>query len=67
MNTKNLALRIAGTLFGAVAILHLLRIITGAAVLIAVWEMPLWVNWLGLLGGGVLCGWMWLLSSSKNG
>jgi hypothetical protein len=67
MNPKNFALRIAGTLFGAVAILHLLRIITGASVLIDGWELPVWVNWMGLLVGGFICGWLWSVSFSKNG
>ena len=65
-NIKNTGLRVAGTIFGLVGILHLLRIITDAPVLIAEWSMPMWVNWLGALGASLMCGWMWRLSSEKE-
>ncbi len=66
MKTTNLALRVAGTIFGIVAILHLLRIITCVPVVISNWDMPLWFNWMGLIGAGFLCGWLWTVSFRKE-
>ena len=44
MNLKSLGLRIAGTVFGIVAVLHFSRVVTGIQVLIGEWELPLWIN-----------------------
>jgi hypothetical protein len=65
-NSMILGLRISGSIFGLVAILHLLRIISGASVMIDCWLMPIWVNVMGLVGGGFLCVWLWMLSMSKD-
>jgi len=64
---KNFALRIAGTIFGLVSVFHLLRIITGASVVIAGCSLPIWVNVMGLIATGFLCGWLWWLSFNKKG
>jgi len=62
MNSKNFWLRIAGTIFGIVAIAHLLRIVTGISVLIGGWSLPIGINWLGLGVTGFLCFWLWMMS-----
>jgi hypothetical protein len=62
MIMKNFALRITGTIFGAVAVLHLVRIVTRVPVLIDDWALPVCVNWMGLVAGAFLCGWLWALS-----
>jgi hypothetical protein len=62
MNSKIFWLRIAGTIFGIVAIVHLLRIITGVPVLIGGRSLPIWVNWFGLGATGFLCLWLWMMS-----
>ncbi len=64
MNSKNVWLRIAGTIFGVVAILHLLRIITSVPVLIGGWSLPVCVNWMGLVATVFLCIWLWRISNS---
>ena len=66
MKSKDIALRIAGTIFGIVAILHLLRLITGAPVVIAGWELPMMLSMVGLIVTAVLCIWLWLQSASKD-
>lgn len=66
MKDKDFALRIAGIIFGIAAILHLLRIIFDASVLIAGWSMPIWMNWMGFFATAFLCGWLWSVSGSKN-
>ena len=62
INSKILGLRVAGTIFGIVAGLHLLRVVTGASMVIAGWMLPIWVNVLGFAGSGLLCVWLWWLS-----
>lgn len=58
-------MRLAGTIFGIVAILHLLRITLGVDVIIGNWALPLWINWLALPGTGALCFGLWYLSGKK--
>ena len=62
MFVKDFALRLNGTVFGIVAILHLLRVITSIPILIASWMLPMWFSYVGFLATGVLSGWLWMLS-----
>jgi hypothetical protein len=66
MTTKDLALRVAGSIFGIVALTHLLRILTGASVVISGWSLPIWVNYMGFMATAYLCWWLWWLSTNKN-
>ena len=66
MNSKILGLRVAGSIFGIVAVLHLLRIITGVPIIIADWLLPIWMNVVGSIGTLVLCVWFWLLSVGRG-
>jgi hypothetical protein len=66
MKSKDLALQIAGTIFGMVALLHLLRVITEATVVIAGWSMPIWVNVLGFIATAFLSAALWWLSLDKS-
>ena len=66
INSKILGLRVAGSIFGIVAVLHFLRVVTGLPVVIAGWMLPIWVNVLGFAGSGLLCVWLWLLSVSRG-
>lgn len=65
MRSKNLALRVAGCIFGIIAIMHLLRIITGTTVIIATCSLPIWVNVMGLLVTGFLSVWLLSLSTKR--
>lgn len=65
MKARVIIMRLAGTIFGLVAILHLLRILLGANVIISNWSLPLWVNWIGFFGTGVLSTGLWYLSGKK--
>ena len=62
MNSKIIALRISGTIFGIVALLHLTRVLTGIDVTIGNWYLPDWVNILGFVATGFLFIWLWRLS-----
>ena len=67
MNSKNFLLRLAGTIFGVVAVFHLLRVVTDATFVIAGWPIPIWMNVLAFIATAILCGWMWRVSYHKNG
>ncbi|MBC8321841.1 MAG: hypothetical protein H8E34_14100 [Bacteroidetes bacterium] len=62
MNSKIIALRISGTIFGIVALLHLSRLLTGISVLIGDWTLPIWVNIFGFIASATLSTWLWWLS-----
>lgn len=66
MKSKDVALKLAAIIFGMVAILHLLRVITDATVVIAGWLMPIWVNMLGFIATAFLSVVLWWLSLSKQ-
>lgn len=66
MKSKDFALRIAAVIFGIVAILHLIRIVSGVEVVIGGWAMPMWINMLGLIGGAGLCFWLLMLSGRSD-
>ena len=51
---RNTYLKVTATLFLAVAIAHLLRIIFGWSAEIGGWSIPLWVSWLALIASGAL-------------
>ena len=45
---------LTGIVFTAVALLHLLRIISGESVIIGGWELPIAFNWVGMVITGFL-------------
>ena len=66
MLSKNLGLRFSGTIFGIISVLHLLRLLTGASVMIAGYSLPAWVNLMGFIATGFLCVWLWWLSTKNQ-
>lgn len=66
MNSKDTGLRVAGTLFGIIAVLHVGRVLTGFDAVVAGWQVPLWVNGLGAALTGALCVWLWWLSCRSD-
>ncbi|MEI6173248.1 MAG: hypothetical protein WCR01_05800 [Bacteroidota bacterium] len=66
INSKILGLRVAGTIFGIVAALHLLRVVIGIPIAISGWMLPAWMNVLGFGGTGLIGTWLWLLSVSRD-
>jgi hypothetical protein len=55
---------VSGVLFGAVALLHLLRLIYGWPAAVGTMSMPLWVSAVGLVVTGGLCLWAFALVRS---
>ena len=62
MNSRTMGLRVAGTIFGGIALGHLWRLVARFEVLFAGWPLPLWVNVIGVVLTGALCVWLWRLS-----
>jgi hypothetical protein len=66
MKSKDIALKLAASIFGIVAILHLLRVITDATVIIDGWSLPIWLNVLGFIATVFLSVVLWWLSMNKE-
>jgi hypothetical protein len=62
MNSQILGLRVAGTLFGLMALGQLVRLLIRPEVLVAGHQMPLWPSALAVIILGGLAFWMWTLS-----
>jgi hypothetical protein len=60
-------MRVAGTVFGLMALGHVLRLVTKAEVLIGGWALPPWASLLGALIGGGLSVWRWRWSGCCGG
>ena len=57
---------ISGTIFGIVAVLHLLRVVNSWDLVLGPWSAPMWVSWLGTLVPAVLCVWALRLASLNS-
>ena len=66
MNSRTLGLRVAGVVFGLVAVAQLLRLATRVEVLVADHPVPLWPSAVAALFTGGLCFWMFRLSNSAG-
>ena len=66
MKLKDIGLRLSGIIFGAVAMIHLLRIITVIPVIVADMMVPIWMNVVGLAATSFLCGWLFWLAGRKD-
>ncbi|MCX5850774.1 MAG: hypothetical protein NT072_01765 [Deltaproteobacteria bacterium] len=62
MNSQILGLRVAGTLFGLMALAQLLRLLIRPEVLVAGYTMPLWPSALAVVVLGGMSLWMWKLA-----
>jgi len=45
--TQKLYLRIAGSIFGVISLLHVLRLLLGWQVVIGGQTFPMWLSWIG--------------------
>lgn len=66
MNSRVVGLRVAGTIFGLMCLGHLLRLLTRAEVLVAGYQVPLWLSAFGFVIAGGLGLWLWRLSYSST-
>lgn len=59
---KKTYLFISATIFGIVAILHLLRVISGWDFVLGPWSLPMFFSWAGTIGAGFLSAWAFTLA-----
>ena len=62
MNSTQLGLRVAGTLFGLVCLGHLARLLLRLQVMLGSYPVPVWMSGLAFVVTGLLCLWLWRLS-----
>ena len=58
------ALKVAGSVFFLVALLHLSRVVFQFDVVLGGWAAPIWVNGLGFLIAGSLS--LWMFKAQKS-
>jgi len=62
INKKNLGLRVAGGIFGLIALLHLVRVFARWDAAIAGFSLPLWLSTAAFVVAGALSLWFFLLT-----
>ena len=62
MKPQNLGLRVAGSLFGLMAMVQLLRLLLRLDVLVAGYVLPLWVSAVAVVVLGGMSVWLWKLA-----
>jgi len=65
MKRQNLALRVAGTLFGLMAVAQVLRLLIRPEVLVAGHLFPLWPSMVAVVVLGGMSIWLWKLALEK--
>lgn len=48
LSTKTF-LQLVGTIFAVIGTLHLLRLLTGAQIILVGWTVPLWISFFGVI------------------
>jgi hypothetical protein len=66
MDSQITGLRVAGALFGLLAVLQLMRLIMQPEVLVAGTAIPLWPSIVAVLVLGAMCYWMWWLTRMRT-
>jgi len=63
MKPQILGLRIAGTIFGLMALVQLFRLVTGLEVIAAGYVIPLWTSAISFIFLAAMSLWLWRLSN----
>ena len=66
MNSIQLGLRVAGTVFALVCLAHLCRLVLHVPVILGGHDVPAWLSGLAAVGSGLLGLWLWLLSLPRS-
>ena len=66
MSSKNLGLRVAGTVFGLMCLAQLMRLVMKVGIVIGGHRLPLWPSVLAFLILAGLSLWMWRLSVESS-
>jgi hypothetical protein len=56
---------VSAAIFGVVALGHVLRLAYAIPVLLGTWNVPLWLSGFGMLVGGALCIWGFILAGKR--
>jgi hypothetical protein len=64
--TMRAYLQISGSLFGLIAVAHLLRLLRHWPVNLAGYSVPFWASWLGLVFAGGLSVWAFQLARAQQ-
>lgn len=59
-------LMISGSIFGLVALVHLLRLVNHWPFQLGPWPLPVWVSWFGAVVAACLCLWAFRLLSKAQ-
>jgi hypothetical protein len=62
MNTPQLGLRVAGTIFGLACLAQLMRLVLRFQVMVGSHPVPLWLSGIAFILTGLLAYWLWNLS-----
>ena len=54
-------IQISGVVFGAIALLHIVRLLLDWPAQIGGLTVPLWISWIAILAAGAFCGWAFRL------
>lgn len=65
MNSQRTGLRVASVIFGLVALAHVVRLFKNAPITFGSHTVSMSLSWVALIVAGILCIWMWRLSSSR--
>lgn len=57
---------VSAVVFGAVALMHILRLSLNWPVDLAGWAVPLWFSWIGLVVAAALCIWGFRLAFKQR-
>lgn len=57
---------ISGVVFGAVALVHVIRLLLDWPARVADWAVPIWISWIAVFGAGALCIWAFRLVGEKR-
>jgi len=61
-NKKDIGLRIAGAVFGIIALVHLIRLVIGVDITAGGRTIPLWISAIAMIATGTLAIWLIRLS-----
>lgn len=66
MNSTIVALKVAGTLFAVVALVHAWRVVKAIEVTVGGQQLPMSISVIGAVVAGGLSMWMWKLASARR-
>ena len=55
-------IRISGVVFGAIALVHVVRLVLDWPAEVAGWVVPAWISWIAMFATGALCIWAFRLA-----